>query len=189
MSAKGYIRFKDIEGAYERFKKATVRWKNYWWDVVVEIYETVKQIQREFFIDLRNRVLTKKRGRHKSLYLEDVMEFKCIAEGTGAYVVQHFDDKGKLLWTKVGKADDAQKRLAQHFTIDYKGTVKTGICLNWFPAKNSNHALSVENILRDHFENKGYHLMGNDRFDNLYSVTKQDWAEINAKLEVLATLF
>ena len=87
MSAKGYIRFKDIEGAYERFKQANLRWKNYWWDVVVEIYNTVKQIQREFFIDLRNRILTKKRGRYKSLYLEDVMEFKCIAEGTGAYIV------------------------------------------------------------------------------------------------------
>lgn len=189
MSAKGYIRFKDIEGAYERFKQANLRWKNYWWDVVVEIYNTVKQIQREFFIDLRNRILTKKRGRYKSLYLEDVMEFKCIAEGTGAYIVQHFDNKNNLLWTKIGKADNAQKRLEQHFTVDYKGIAKTGICLNWFPAKNSNHALSIENILRDYFQNKGYHLIGNDRFDNLYGITEQDWTEINAKLEILATLF
>ncbi|MBR4929817.1 MAG: GIY-YIG nuclease family protein [Bacteroidaceae bacterium] len=189
MSAKEYIRFKDIEGAYERFKKATLRWKNYWWDVVVEIYETIKQIQREFSIDLAKRILTKKRGRRKSMYLEDVMEFKCIAEGTGAYVVQHFDDKGKLLWTKVGKADDAQKRLAQHFTSDYKNVAKTGICLNWFPAKNSNHAFSIEDILRDHFQKKGYHLMGNDRFDDLCEVTEQDWAEINARLNILATIY
>lgn len=189
MSAKEYIRFKDIEGAYERFKQATLRWKNYWWNVVVEIYEAVQKIQREFLIDLRNRILTKKRGRHKSLYLEDVMEFKCIAEGTGAYTVQHFDDEGKLLWTKVGKADDAYRRLTQHFTTDYKGVAKSGVCLNWFPAKNSNHALSIENVLRDYFQRKGYHLMGNDRFDDLCEVTEQDWAEIQSKVNVLATIF
>lgn len=194
MSAKGYIRFKDIEGAYERFKQANLRWKNYWWDVVVEIYNTVKKIQREFFLDLSRRILTKRRGaslrgRPRALYLEDVMEFKCEAEGMGAYTIQHFDENGKLLWTKVGKADDAYRRLTQHFTHDYKGVAKTGICLNWFPAKNSNHALSIEDILRDHFQKKGYHLIGNDRFDDLREVTEQDWAEINARLNVLATIY
>ena len=186
-----YIDKKDIEGAYDRFQRAYKNWKEHWWNVITTLYEKFERIRKNYKIDFVNRVVEKiiKRGRKKAFYLDEVLTFECDAHGVGAYVVRHYDDRGRILWTKVGKAEDAQKRLAQHFQGEYKENPVSGVCLKWFPAKNENHALSIENILRDHFQKKGYNLIGNDRFTDLYETTEQDWEEINAKLEVLETLF
>lgn len=178
----------DLLGAYERYQATNGAWKTRWWGVVEEIYYSCEEWAKQYVIDPIKRTLKKIRNSYKGL-LENVMTYECEAEGCGAYVVQHFDANGKLLWTKCGKADDAKKRFLQHFTSDYNGVAAAGTCVAWYPCKNSNHALTVENIIRDHFEKRGYNLLGNDRFTDLVEIKKVDWLTIRVKAAIANLLF
>lgn len=192
MTMAGYIRKNDLEGAYERYQNTSNTWKNRWWEVVEEIFNSSTKWAKEYILDPIKRELTKivkkvaKRGRPRTFFLEEVMTFNCEAEGCGAYIVQHFDSNGKAMWIKPGKAEDAKRRMAEHFQKDYRKTdIAKGVCLAWYPCKNKNHALTVENIIRDHFEEKGFTLFGQDRFTDLAEVTAEDFAEINRRVAIV----
>ena len=193
MTMKDYINASDLPGAYERFQNTTAAWKNKWWEVVETIYATCKKWAKYFSIDHAKRVLKRlTRGRLPdpvTLTVENHLVYNVPAEGCGAYIVQHFDSKGKALWIKCGKADNAKRRLEQHFTHDYYKKAFTGTVLGWFSCKNANHALTAENIIRDHFEKKGFCRLGNDRFPDLHEVTAEDFAEIERKLKIIEEIF
>jgi hypothetical protein len=78
--------------------------------------------------------------------------------------------------------------LTQHLNKDYKGTAVRAECIAFYPAKNSNHALSIENVLRDFF-NRKHALLGNDRFPTLEAIAPEEFDAIEKKLEILATIF
>lgn len=184
-----YIDKNDLEGAYRRFKTTYANWKDHWWAVVEEIWNTCKDWAKKFVLDpikrvLRSRETIKCRGRKSDA---QVM-YECEAHGTGAYIVKHYDADNNLLWTKVGKADDVEKRLCQHLKQDYKGTAVFARCVAFYPCNNPDHALSMENLLRYHF-NKSHDLLGHDRFPDLTEVTAEDLATLDEKAKVLATLF
>ena len=180
----------DLLGAYERFEHTTNRWKSRWWALIETIYSKSTFWTKHYILDPIKRVLKRiTKGRLPKHRTENRLIYKVEADGTGAYIVQHFDNKKKSLWIKCGKADNAKKRLEQHFNVDYSGEVKSGIVLGWFPCKNSNHALAMEDIIRDYFQTKGFSLKGKDRFTDLFEVTENDFKILNAKAEILATLF
>lgn len=193
MTMKDYIKTSDLPGAYERFQNTTATWKDRWWKVIEEIFATCQKWAKYYSIDPVKRVLKRlTRGRlpdPSTLTVENHLVYKVEAEGTGAYLVQHFDNKGKALWIKCGKADNAKRRLEQHFTKDYYKQAFSGIVIGWFPCKNANHALTAENIIRDHFEKKGLRRLGNDRFPTLSEVTAEDFAEIERKLKIVEEIF
>lgn len=196
MTMAGYINKGDLEGAYERYQETNKTWKSRWWEVVEKIYNSAEKWAQEYIIDSVARTLTKivkkisKRGRPRKFFLENVMTFNCEAEGCGAYIVQHFDSKGESMWIKPGKADDAKRRMAEHFQKDYRNTdIATGTCLGWFPCKNEDHALAMEDVIRAHFKSKGHKVSGNDKFPTLREVTEEDFAILKRKSETLATLF
>lgn len=179
MTKDEYLAQNDLLGAYQRFEGTNNRWKTYWWKAVEEIFYKSAKWAKYFLLDPVKRLL-KRISR---------LVYKVEAEGCGAYIVEHFDSNGKRLWIKCGKADDAKKRLEQHFKVDYKGKAESGTVLGWFPCKNSNHALSMENVIRDHFEAKGFALFGKDRFPTLSELTAEDVHILSKKAEILATLF
>lgn len=183
-----YIDKNDLLNAYERFRTAYKNWKDHWWAVVEEIWTRCSNWAREWVLDPIKRTLepliVKRRGRKATA----MVGYRCEAYGMGAYIVQHFNSEDVRLWTKVGKADDVQKRLAQHLNKDYKGTAVRAECIAFYPAKNSNHALSIENVLRDFF-NRKHALLGNDRFPTLEAITPEEFDAIEKKLEILATIF
>ena len=184
-----YIDKNDLEGAYKRFSSTYANWKNHWWAVVEEIWNACKDWAKQFVLDPIKRVLRKKekiqcRGRKSDA---QVM-YECEAHGTGAYIVKHYDAENHQLWTKVGKADDVEKRLVQHLKRDYKGKAVFACCVAFFPCKSADHALSMENLLRAHFS-KMHALDGNDKFPTLVDVTAEDLATLDEKAKVLATLF
>ena len=189
-----YINKGDLPGAYDRFQNTSASWKSRWWKVVEKIFEKVKGWAKYFSIDNAKRVLKRiTRGRLPSV--ENVVKganrlvFNVPAEGCGAYIVQHFDKMDKHLWIKCGKADDAIDRLTQHFKNDYYGKAERGVVLGWYSCKNANHALTVENIIRDHFEKKGFALLGHDRFPELHEVTAEDFAELERKIKIVEEIF
>jgi hypothetical protein len=47
----------------------------------------------------------------------------------------------------------------------------------------------VENIIRDHFEKKGFSLLGNDRFPKLREITEEDFAELERKIKIVEEIF
>lgn len=184
-----YIDKNDLEGAYKRFVTTYANWKDHWWAVVEEIWNTCKDWAKRFVLDpvnrvLRSREVIKCRGRKSDAQVA----YLCEAHGTGAYIVKHYDKDNNLLWTKVGKADNVEKRLREHLKKDYKGTAVFAQCVAFYPCKDPDHALSMENLLRSHF-NKKHGLLGHDRFPDLMEVTAEDLATLDEKAKVLATLF
>lgn len=188
-SYNDYIFEEDFLGAYDRFINTTARWKNYWWSAVETIFNQSKFWVKHYIIDPIAKIIKRiSRGRLPQIE-KDRLIYRVEAEGCGAYIVEHFDKNGNRLWIKCGKADNAKKRLKQHFDKDYKDLAETGTVLAWFSCKNSNHALSMENIVRDHFEKQGFEILGNDRFPTLTKITDKDLFELNQKAEILEKLF
>ncbi|MBQ8792962.1 MAG: hypothetical protein IJZ62_05120 [Clostridia bacterium] len=188
MTMVEYKQNNDLMGAYARYQSAGATWKSRWWAVVEEIYYSCEEWAKRYVIDPIKHII-KRVYKSRKNFLADNMIFDCEVEGCGAYVVQHFDENDNLLWTKCGKADDGKKRLLQHFTQDYKDIAAFGICLKWYPCKNANHALTVENLIRDHFEKKGCELLGNDRFGGLEIITAEDWAAIQRNVDIVEQCF
>ena len=189
-----YINRGDLPGAYERFQNTSASWKSRWWKVVEKIFEKVTGWAKYFSIDNAKRVLKRlTRGRLPSVENivkgQNRLSFNVPAEGCGAYIVEHFDKWDVPLWIKCGKADNVMNRLTQHFTNDYCGEAERGVVLAFYPCKNSNHALTVENIIRDHFEKKGFVLKGNDRFPKLREITEEDFAELERKIKIVEEIF
>lgn len=192
MSMNDYKKKNDLMGAYARYRCAGNNWKGRWWNCVEEIYNNCVAWAKYFIIDPIKRTLTKiGRGRvpNPDTLMNTRLTYEVDAEGCGAYLVHHFAKRNKHLWIKCGKADDAKKRLAQHFTNDYNGEAESGIVIGWYPCKNEDHALAMEDVIRNHFKQKGHAIKGKDRFPTLHEVTEEDFAELNRKAEILATLF
>ena len=190
MTRDEYLAQNDLLGAYQRFEDTNKTWKTYWWEAVEEIFHKSAEWAKYFLLDPVKRLLKRiTRGRLPAFNAKSHLTYKVEAEGCGAYIVEHFDSNGKRLWIKCGKADDAKKRLEQHFKVDYKGEAESGTVLGWFPCKNANHALSMENVIRDYFETKGFALFGKDRFPTLSELTAEDVQILSQKAEILATLF
>lgn len=160
--------------------------------MVEDIFNACTAWAKYFILDPIKRELKKLgRGRipNPATLINHHLAFNVPAEGCGAYLVQHFDKKEKHLWIKCGKADDAIRRLNQHFTVDYAGQAQSGAVLGWFPCKNEDHALAMEDVIRAYFKKKGFAILGKDRFPDLHEITAEDVAELNRKAEILATLF
>lgn len=190
MTRNEYLAQNDLLGAYQRFGDTTARWKDYWWEVVEEIFHKSEEWAKQYLLDPIERLLKRiTRKRSITLAPKYYLNYKVEAEGCGAYIVEHFDSNGERLWIKCGKANDVKSRLVQHFKVDYKGEAESGTVLGWFSCKNSNHALSMENVIRDYFETKGFALLGKDRFPTLSELTAEDVQILSQKAEILATLF
>lgn len=188
---EAYKKNDDLLGAYARFQATSKSWASRWWACVEEIYTTSKKWCHYYVIDPIKRTIRQiTRGRARKFFIEDVLDFNGIdPTGCGAYIVDHANENNEQMWIKCGKADEGKTRLAQHFTRDYSGKVFSGKLLAWYPCKNSNHALTVENIIRDHFEKKGFALLGNDRFPELHAVTEEDFAELERKIKIVEEIF
>ena len=185
-----YINRNALVEAYERYKQAYWTWESRWWKIVETIYKQDKKWFYLYIIDTEKCTLVK---RDTHLIREqniDKLSYLCEAEGCGAYIVQHFNGN-MLMWTKCGKANDVDVRLAQQINRDYAKQVTEGVCVAFFPCKSSNEALAMESIIREHYENLGYtHLYrSEDRFDDLCAVSDQDIQILNEKLQVLHQLF
>ena len=184
-----YIDSNDLEGAYKRFTSTNITWKNHWWSVVEKIWNSCKDWAKDFVLDPIKRILSRRETiKSKGRKTDAQVAYLCEAHGMGAYIVKHYDAENHLLWTKVGKADDVNKRLRQHLKQDYKGVAVFAQCVAFFPCKNSDHALSMENVLRHHF-NTRFGLLGHDRFPELQEITSDDLEALNQKAEILATIF
>ena len=46
----------DLLSAYENYQNTTTRWKNYWWNGVVEIFNACKEFSSRFILDIKNKV-------------------------------------------------------------------------------------------------------------------------------------
>lgn len=192
MSMNDYKENADLLGAYDRYEKTSRQWKSRWWAIVEEIYNASAEWAKKYILDPVKRTLTaiiKKRGRPAKYKAEEFLTFECEASGCGAYFVEHYDGKGKK-WSKCGKADNAHRRLKQHFTVDYKGEITRGVVKLWYPCVNSDHALTMENVMRDYFHHKkNLRLLGNDRFPDCGELTAEDVEYLNRKYALTKALF
>lgn len=191
MNAYDYVLSNDLMGAYERFQSTSNRWKEHWWKTVEEIFQQSAKWAQKYILDPIKHTLTaiKKRGRPATYQISDVLEMECDVSGCGAYFVEHYDGT-KMLWGKCGKANDGEKRLLQHFTKDYKGIIDYGVVKLWYPCVNPDHALTMENVMRDYFHRvKSLTLFGNDRFTDYAGITAEDVAYLDEKYKITKKLF
>ena len=192
MAMTDYISCNDLLGAYERYETTSRQWKNRWWETVEKIFHSCEKWAKRFILDPIKRTLTriqekKKRGR-PAKYEAD-LDFECEVDGCGTYFVEHYSN-GKKVWGKCGKADNGKVRLAQHFRVDYPGEIDYGVVKLWYPCVNSDHALTMENVMRDYFNRvKRLALLGKDRFPKFEELTADDVAYLNHKYEMTKALF
>lgn len=190
-SCAWYIDNNDLEGAYERFQETSANWKNRWWETVETIYTACADWAKRYILDPITHTLTKmkKRGRPAKHKTADLLTMECAVSGCGAYFVEHYHN-GERVWGKCGKANNGEKRLLQHFTNDYPGEIDHGVVKLWYPCVNPDHALTMENVMRDYFNRKkGLTLLGNDRFGDYAGITPEDVAYLDKKYKITKKLF
>lgn len=180
MHASSYIANNDFEGALERFKNTTKRWRNHWWDTLKTIYNNCAEWAKKYTLDPVK----------KLVYLIKYPQIKWSCEiptnPCGAYLVKHYCGTN-FCWKKVGKANNVHKRLKEHFRKDYPGQVDRCEVIAFYPCESADMALTMENVMRDYFRRKSP-LLGNDRFLN-GEITKQDLAVLAKKYQAVKELF
>lgn len=112
-SYNDYIKNQDLEGIYERFMNAPANWKNHWWEGVVSIFRSCADFAKRFTLDLANRILrplkaiaekvtvVKSRIAARSIPIVEAADFS-DCHGEQVYFFKFFNDKGEILWTKIG---------------------------------------------------------------------------------------
>lgn len=69
-SAPKCIEDNDIESAIARYNKTNSRWKNYWWDTIVTIFEGCKSWAKVYVIDKTKQIITEIVQQIKRVFVE-----------------------------------------------------------------------------------------------------------------------
>ena len=167
MTAKEYIENEDFTGAYERYNKATKRWKAHWFDTCYEIAASVKEFTKAFIFDTVHKVIMQ-----VGEIVQKVKAGRPVKkDGTShVYLIRMFDKDDKEVYTKVGKANNVAVRMKQLEKYIYKNRAtkeqvpigRVEVVDTWdFP--NSKAAESFETKIQSILMGL-YELIPNDRF-------------------------
>lgn len=100
----------DILSAYENFQHTTKRWENYWWECVVQIFNSCADFAKKFVIDFEKRILSpiiekikivKSRNATKGIPIIEKGDFS-NCHGEQVYLFKFFNESDEILWTKIG---------------------------------------------------------------------------------------
>lgn len=188
MSAKEYIAQNDFEGCNERYEHATKNWKPHWLETLHTIFNASKEWAKKYVFDPIAKLYVRIGAKVRSVTQSESTELAPAADngvpsetGCGAYVVEHYRN-GERVWLKIGKAKNLRVRMRNQLN-DYrkKGQANSVRVLKFYPFQNANAALSMENHLRDHFQQiPGSGYVAQDRFTNAFW-TSEDEAAMNEK--------
>lgn len=111
-SAREYLRDNDFLGCFDRWKNATWRWKEHWFDTCLEIFKHSAEWAKDFVVDTVNKVISK-------VVLKDI-EWRCeeiaFPKGTELfYLIKAVDKYNNLIFSKVGTTTrEVNTRMIEH---------------------------------------------------------------------------
>ena len=156
-----YVSSNDFEGAKERFDNANKRWKSHWFEACEEIFNACKDWAKKYILDKVNQVIL--------IIGEFVTKRRPKEEGTSnTYLIKMFDEAGKWVFTKIGKANVIAKRMQGLLQHEYKrgGRVKISNIeiVKSYQLPNDDLAQVLESLMRAYFR-KSHKYIPNDRFE------------------------
>lgn len=110
-SAKEYIIEEDFDGAFDRYEKANARWKQYWYDVCIQISETYKDVFKRYVINkidktilIIGKSIDKAKNKITKTYNQIFIDCDEIyKEGDEkCYLFEFYNSKQELVCSKVG---------------------------------------------------------------------------------------
>lgn len=105
-SAPKCIEENDIESAIARYEKTNNRYKNYWWETILTIFESCKNWAKVYVIDKVNKVITECAQQIKRVFKEE--------KPSWCYWIEIFKNDN-LIYNKIGTTQekDPHTRLKQ----------------------------------------------------------------------------
>lgn len=160
----------DFELAKKKFENSNARWKNHWFDCCQQIFNSCKDWSKKYIID----------PIAKTIYAinEMIKKVKAKTEKVShTYLIKMFDTNGNWIFTKIGKADDIEKRMKDFRNHEYKRnnvTISTTEIIKTYELPNDDLAQVLERFMCNFFrKNKEVNYYPNDRFD-AFEPTNED---------------
>ena len=113
-----------FEEAKTRYENTSKRWKNAWWQVICDIWETFTEWQEKYFLDKVEKtihaIITKKRrSRPRADIIEKIPMI--FAKGTKlCYLFKFYNFDGNLIYSKVGTTTDTIRNRLSRELHDYR---------------------------------------------------------------------
>lgn len=182
-SASAYVASNDFEGAKARFDSANGRWRKHWFDACYQIAQKVKDWATKYIFDPIALTIEAITQRAKKIAPKQPSE-------SHVYLIKMFDNCGKYVFLKAGKANDLRERLGNLSKHKYKRSdtqiANIEILKTW--TLPSNHlAESFEQALH-HYLSSLFVNIPNDRYDPV-ELTDEQMCEIDRRYELMTALF
>ena len=101
-SAKDYINDGDFEGALVRYETANFRWKEHWWDTLVEIYKNFKKWTKKYILDFKNKIVQIGEAITGIVYKINTLFDRGVKV---CYLFKFWDSCGDIVFSKVGTTE------------------------------------------------------------------------------------
>lgn len=182
-TAKECIATNDFEVAKEKFDKASIRWKSHWFNACFQIAQKVKEWTTKYLFDPAKLTITK---------IERLVK-KAISKKDGqayVYIIKMFDNTGRYVFLKAGKAVDVNERMKELSNQTYKrsNTQITSIdILHTWTLPNSHLAEAFEQVIHSYFASLFTHIP-NDRYEPV-ELNETHIAECNRRYELMQAFF
>lgn len=167
-----YIIDNDFEGAKDRLEQSNNRWRAYWFDCCSTIFNNCKNLAKTYILDPINLIVIK---------IAKVIKKKQSEKPTTShtYLIKMFDDCGKWVFTKIGKADIINKRMSGLKRTTYKKqNVQIGDIeiIKTYELPNDDLAQVLESFMRNYFRTTktDKEFFPNDRFE-AFEPTQKDF--------------
>lgn len=174
-SAKEYIADNDFEGAKVRFEGANARWKDYWFETCITIFESSVQWAKKYTIDVTHQLIVKVKEKVKRVYNTIKNKGK-----SHTYIIKMFDTEGEWAFTKIGKADDVETRMNSFVNHEYKRdniTIAYTEPIKIYTLPNDDLAEAFESLIKNFLRKMHAHIP-NDRFEP-FNPTEEDFNQFD----------
>ena len=174
---KWYVKNNDFEGCLERFNAANKGWKKHWFSVLEDIYNNCKEWSKKYILDPVEMVVIT----ISDCIKKTTKKVQNLVNGANShtYLINMYDEEDNLVFTKIGKADNINKRFR---TLERQYYATQGIQIarvepvHIFDVKNDDLAQVLESFIRNLFR-KTRDFIPNDRFKP-FTPSEEEWKEM-----------
>lgn len=165
-SMKQCIKQSDLITALKNYENTSPNWKKRWFDTCYEIAQKTKDIfnsiLKQYIFDPVEKVITKIAEQVKK-----TVSKKC-KNGSHTYLIKMFDENGKHVFTKIGKADNLKRRMSEFVNHEYKRQnkiISAVEIIKEYCLPSDDLAQVLESFMRNYFrKNRKEEFYPNDRF-------------------------
>lgn len=125
LSAKQCIEHKNFKEAFNKWKSASKRWKDHWFETCLTIFNKVPKLAKQYVVDTVNKTITKvKQLVNKAYCGEENIVWNCeqvkYPKGTQLfYLVKGIDENNETIFSKVGTTTRTMNQRMSEELVEY----------------------------------------------------------------------